>query len=406
MISTTLQIGNTNFIGIQEQIIPELTWNIGIHPNQCYRVPNTHNVIQRYVNGAMFNYTDFALIQSRFDQVSSDAITYPNWEYAPFLLLDEPFHPYIMASWTSGRYLNEWVLEGIYIFNGITVKLLKTWYIEKYGSWNQTWWDSLKASFHADNDLKQWSAEYAKGLYEAWHIHVKSLGKKSATLDGLIGLGETRDFNTAFETDYYPEPLRSYVMQNYDFIVYQRCPKTLSDISGEVNFISSFKSRYGYNGKLALVLASCWPGAESSTSCPFTWQLFDAEYITMSPYVDIILCWPYDIMNWSDMSKSTPAAPHLISLYKGNNIITCPTLQNGSSDNDVKILQSALISKGFNPGPIDGIFGPITEAAVKAFQTSVGILSDGIVGTQTWAALGVNCDTPCLPSQCDFTINQ
>jgi peptidoglycan hydrolase-like protein with peptidoglycan-binding domain len=39
---------------------------------------------------------------------------------------------------------------------------------------------------------------------------------------------------------------------------------------------------------------------------------------------------------------------------------------------------------GPDPGPIDGIFGPKTEAAVRAYQTDQGVESDGIVGDRTW----------------------
>ena len=35
----------------------------------------------------------------------------------------------------------------------------------------------------------------------------------------------------------------------------------------------------------------------------------------------------------------------------------------------------------------DGKFGPLTEEAVKEFQTSHGLTADGIVGAKTWAAL-------------------
>ncbi len=61
-----------------------------------------------------------------------------------------------------------------------------------------------------------------------------------------------------------------------------------------------------------------------------------------------------------------------------------PTLKKGSKKPEVKDLQEALKALGFNPGPVDGVFGAATEKAVKAFQTSVGIHADGIVGRITW----------------------
>ena len=61
-----------------------------------------------------------------------------------------------------------------------------------------------------------------------------------------------------------------------------------------------------------------------------------------------------------------------------------PELSNGSSGSEVSALQQALQNGGFNPGPIDGDFGPQTEAAVKAYQTARGNVADGIVGDQTW----------------------
>jgi hypothetical protein len=54
---------------------------------------------------------------------------------------------------------------------------------------------------------------------------------------------------------------------------------------------------------------------------------------------------------------------------------------------DVASLQRQLASRGFNPGPIDGINGPKTKAAVRAFQQANGLTVDGIVGPQTMAAL-------------------
>jgi N-acetyl-anhydromuramyl-L-alanine amidase AmpD len=59
-------------------------------------------------------------------------------------------------------------------------------------------------------------------------------------------------------------------------------------------------------------------------------------------------------------------------------------LKLGSSGPLVAQLQELLSLKP------DGIFGPITETKVKAFQTRAGLKSDGIVGPVTWRALHFN----------------
>jgi peptidoglycan hydrolase-like protein with peptidoglycan-binding domain len=61
-----------------------------------------------------------------------------------------------------------------------------------------------------------------------------------------------------------------------------------------------------------------------------------------------------------------------------------PVLKKGSTDPAVKDLQEALKALGFDPGPVDGIFGPQTENAVKQFQQAQQIPVDGVVGRVTW----------------------
>ena len=53
----------------------------------------------------------------------------------------------------------------------------------------------------------------------------------------------------------------------------------------------------------------------------------------------------------------------------------------------VREIQSALTTLGYGPGPIDGIFGAKTRAAVKRFQAEHGLVADGIVGRKTRAKL-------------------
>ena len=54
---------------------------------------------------------------------------------------------------------------------------------------------------------------------------------------------------------------------------------------------------------------------------------------------------------------------------------------------DVKVVQEALKKAGFDPGISDGIFGPRTARAVTAYQKTMKIKADGIVGPQTWGLL-------------------
>lgn len=62
-------------------------------------------------------------------------------------------------------------------------------------------------------------------------------------------------------------------------------------------------------------------------------------------------------------------------------------LKIGSKGEDVKELQRKLIRVGYYIGSIDGIFGPATDRAVRAFQSRNTLKVDGIVGPATWAIL-------------------
>ncbi|MFE6625476.1 peptidoglycan-binding protein [Streptomyces sp. NPDC057740] len=62
-------------------------------------------------------------------------------------------------------------------------------------------------------------------------------------------------------------------------------------------------------------------------------------------------------------------------------------LANGHAGPEVAEAQCLLRRAGVSPGGIDGIFGPLTERAVRRVQQRSGLVEDGIIGPHTWKAL-------------------
>jgi peptidoglycan hydrolase-like protein with peptidoglycan-binding domain len=67
-------------------------------------------------------------------------------------------------------------------------------------------------------------------------------------------------------------------------------------------------------------------------------------------------------------------------------ILPWPLTSQGDQGHPVPTLQYLLRARGHTV-TVDGIFGPLTDAAVRAFQASRGLAVDGIVGPNTWTAL-------------------
>ena len=77
---------------------------------------------------------------------------------------------------------------------------------------------------------------------------------------------------------------------------------------------------------------------------------------------------------WSLAFTKPTAAP-------GETAEPMPKLSRGSKGVSVQLVQGKLGLEA------DGFFGPLTEKAVKAFQTKAKLVSDGVVGPYTWEAL-------------------
>ncbi|SHJ88924.1 peptidoglycan-binding protein [Alicyclobacillus tolerans] len=95
-------------------------------------------------------------------------------------------------------------------------------------------------------------------------------------------------------------------------------------------------------------------------------------------------------------SSSTPSSsngtdPSSSSSGTSNNSASNDPIiaQFGDTGQTVQLLQNDLNIVGDNVGPVDGIFGPMTEGGVKAFQQSAGLPVTGIVDQTTWQQLQV-----------------
>jgi len=93
-----------------------------------------------------------------------------------------------------------------------------------------------------------------------------------------------------------------------------------------------------------------------------------------------------DVQSHKDDQEPPPSETVLV--LRRNEAIT--------PDPRVEALQRALNAAGFDPGPFDGLFGPLTERAVFDFQDSKGLFVDGEVGPQTGRALKLDYWPPAV----------
>ena len=79
-----------------------------------------------------------------------------------------------------------------------------------------------------------------------------------------------------------------------------------------------------------------------------------------------------------------------IEEYTQTECALAAVLKNGSRGDEVKEVQRRLKLWGYYNGSVDGVFGAATKAAVIAFQKKNGLTADGVVGSATFKALGMN----------------
>lgn len=107
--------------------------------------------------------------------------------------------------------------------------------------------------------------------------------------------------------------------------------------------------------------------------------------------VALLLCLPESSFADADLRASTSQTERSESsetaLTSAGVLARGSGYGNRAGSKEVRELQLRLRRLGHRPGPIDGLFGPLTQASVERFQRRRGLLVDGVVGPQTRARL-------------------
>lgn len=106
-------------------------------------------------------------------------------------------------------------------------------------------------------------------------------------------------------------------------------------------------------------------------------ELFDPEGIPVDPYTALRASEGYQVCLVSRVGD-------LDTLLGGTGL-----LNRGSTGKEVRELQKFLKAFRREPGPVDGMFGPRTDGAVRSFQDERGLTVDGIVGSRTRGEIAV-----------------
>ncbi len=87
----------------------------------------------------------------------------------------------------------------------------------------------------------------------------------------------------------------------------------------------------------------------------------------------------------SEPALAAPAAPTAPGRTFESPAAPSPSGPAGTADRmTITVVQRALVDLGLYPGPVDGVFGGGTAAAVQRFRASRGLATGGIDGELVW----------------------
>ena len=109
------------------------------------------------------------------------------------------------------------------------------------------------------------------------------------------------------------------------------------------------------------------------------------------------------IMAWNRSQAYAIAVGHLADRIAGGGRLTAalPRVESAPSRSQLRALQQGLAQAGFDPGEPDGMLGPATRAALRAWQQATGRVADGYPDPDTLSALGATAGAISLDAQGD-----
>lgn len=95
------------------------------------------------------------------------------------------------------------------------------------------------------------------------------------------------------------------------------------------------------------------------------------------------------IMAWNRSQAYAIAVGHLADRIAGGGRLTAalPRVESAPSRSQVRALQQGLAQAGFDPGEPDGMMGPATRAALRAWQQATGRVADGYPDPDSLSAI-------------------
>ncbi len=111
--------------------------------------------------------------------------------------------------------------------------------------------------------------------------------------------------------------------------------------------------------------------------------------LTLSPVVGWSQSSPGTSGPSTEQNQQRPRPSDASSARSSTDSMGRSSMNGQWSQEDVRSVQEALKGKGHNPGPVDGVIGPRTQQALRAFQRAQNIQTSGQLDSSTASALGV-----------------